>query len=101
MWIVERTPCCHERFPNLLISAPRNLELFRLWLHTSRKSAEFSATVALTRPTQPHLVVMERRAAIRRDRVGAGQRVDAAAVGVGRIGPHRFRDQHAAAHAVE
>src|SRR5580693_9699508 len=63
--------------------------------------AEFSDAVVLNRPTQPYLVVMERRAAIRRDRVGAGQRVDAAAVGVSRIRPQRFRDQHAAAHAAE
>ena len=49
----------------------------------------------------PDLVVVERRAAIGRDRVGAGQRVDAAAVGIGVVRPDRFRDQHAAAHAVE
>src|SRR6202035_5818122 len=63
--------------------------------------AESSDAAVLTRPAQPHLVVMERRAAIWRDRVGASERVDAAAVGVGGIGPDRFRDQHAAAHAVE
>ena len=55
----------------------------------------------LKRLPHPHLIVVKRRAAERRDGVGAGQRIDAAAVGVSRIGPDRFRDQHAAAHAVE
>ncbi len=49
----------------------------------------------------PHLVVVEGGAAVGRDRIRAGQRVDAAAVGVSRIRPDRFRDQHAAPHAVE
>ena len=38
---------------------------------------------------------------IGRDRVGAGERVDAAAVRIGGVRPDRFRDQHAAPHAVE
>ena len=50
---------------------------------------------------RPHPIVVEGSAAERGDGVGAGQRVDAAAVGVGGIGPDRFRNQHAAAHAVE
>ena len=49
----------------------------------------------------PHLIIVERGAAERRHRVGAGECVDAAAVGVSRIRPDRFGDQHAAAHAVE
>jgi hypothetical protein len=44
---------------------------------------------------------MERRAAQRRDGIGAGERVDAATVGIRFIRPDRFRDQHAAAHAIE
>jgi hypothetical protein len=41
---------------------------------------------------QPDFVVVKGRAAERRDRIGAGQAVDAAAVGVSRIGPERFGD---------
>ena len=36
---------------------------------------------------QPHFVVVKRGAAERGDRVGASQRVDAAAVGISRVGP--------------
>ena len=64
------------------------------------KMAKTSATGS-GRPPDPHFVVVEGRAAIGRDRIRAGQRVDAAAVGIGRIRPDRFRDQHAAPHAVE
>src|ERR1700691_1913322 len=44
---------------------------------------------------------MKSGAAKRRHRVGARERVDAAAVRVSGIRPKRFRDQHAAANAVE
>ena len=46
-------------------------------------------------------VVVEGGAAARRDRVGAGERVDAAAVAIGGIRPDRLGDQHPAAQAVE
>ena len=42
---------------------------------------------------------MKRGAAEWRDGVGAGQRVDAAAVRIGIIGPDRFRNRHPATHA--
>src|SRR6516225_1573813 len=48
--------------------------------------------VRCLRFVQPDFVVVKGRAAERRDRIGAGQAVDAAAVGVSRIGPERFGD---------
>src|SRR3979411_2057625 len=50
---------------------------------------------------QPDLVVVEGRAADRRDRGGAGQRVDAATADMVLVRVDRFRDQHAAAQAIE
>src|ERR1700739_3684697 len=50
---------------------------------------------------QPNFIFMESRAAERRDRIRASQAVDAAAIGVSRIGPQRFSDEHAAANALE
>src|SRR4051794_24172993 len=49
----------------------------------------------------PDLVVVEGRAADRRDRLGAGQHVDTAATDMGLVRLDRFRDQHASAQAVE
>src|SRR5665213_480237 len=49
----------------------------------------------------PDLVVVERGAADRRHRFGAGQHVDAAAADMALVRVHRFRDQHAAAQAIE
>src|SRR5215211_6510908 len=49
----------------------------------------------------PDLVVVEGRAADRRDRLGAGQHVDTVAADMGLVRLDRFRDQHAAAQAVE
>src|SRR5882724_3198116 len=49
----------------------------------------------------PDLVVVERGAADRRHRLGAGERIDAAAANMGLVRVNRFRDQHAAAQAVE
>ena len=52
-------------------------------------------------PLQRHAVVVEGRAAVGRDLVGAGERVDAAAIREVGVRPDRFRDQHAAPHALE
>src|SRR5229473_3748763 len=49
----------------------------------------------------PDLVVMERRTADRCDGLGTGEHVDAATADMGFVRMHRFRDQHAAAHAIE
>src|ERR1700722_11639562 len=49
----------------------------------------------------PDLVVMECSAADRRHRLGAGERIDAAAADMGLVRVNGFRDQHATAQAVE
>ena len=53
------------------------------------------------RRPHPHLVVVERRAAVWRAGVGAGQHVDALAALMRAIRPDAFGDDDAAAHAVE
>ena len=50
---------------------------------------------------QPHPVIVECGAAVGRDRVGAGERVDPAAILMGRVRPDRLGNQHSATHAVE
>src|SRR5712675_3185488 len=49
----------------------------------------------------PDFVVVERRPTDRRHRLGAGERIDAAAADMGLVRLNRFRDQHAAAQAIE
>ena len=49
----------------------------------------------------PHLVVVERGAADRRDGFGGGQHVDAAAADMGLVRVNRFRNQHTTPHALE
>src|SRR5262245_9735471 len=49
----------------------------------------------------PDLVVVKGGTAIRRDRIGPGERVDPAAVGVGGVGPDRFGYHDAPPHALE
>ena len=53
------------------------------------------------RRLDPDPVVVERGPAIRRDRVGAGQRVDAVAVGKGGVRPDALGDEDAAPEPVE
>src|SRR5260370_7726113 len=48
----------------------------------------------------PDLVAMKSGAAIWRDRIGAGQCIDAPAIRIGVVGPDRLCDQHTTAHAV-
>src|SRR3954451_5022456 len=50
---------------------------------------------------QPDLVVVEGRAADRRDRFSAGQRIDAPAADMVAVRMDRFRDEHAAADAIQ
>src|SRR6266404_4894563 len=49
----------------------------------------------------PHLVVMECGAADRRNRLGAGERIDPSTPDVSAIRMNRFRDQHAATQTIE
>src|SRR6266403_1280119 len=49
----------------------------------------------------PDLVVVKGRSPVRRDRLGAGEHVDAATAAMGLVRVDRFRDQHASAHAFE
>src|ERR1700736_7003133 len=52
-------------------------------------------------PFHPDPIVVEGGAAERRDRVGAGERIDAAAVLEARVGKYRFGDENPAPDARE
>src|SRR5262245_7822448 len=51
-------------------------------------------------PLDPDLVVMKSGAAIWRNRIGAGQRIYAAAIRIGSVGPDRLCDQHTTADTI-
>src|SRR5581483_4979387 len=78
------------------------LVCFLRWKHSRDWPPTASAFSGRSvRLPDPDLVVVERGAADRRHRLGAGEHVDASAADMLAILMDRFRDQHAAPHAIE
>lgn len=65
------------------------------------KPATATRGPALAFALDPHVIVVKRRTAERRDRIGAGERIDAPATGMRSVRPKPFRDQDATLYAGE
>ena len=67
---------------------------------TPARLSNFKCSRSVRVQLDPNLIVMKSRAAVRRDRIGASQRIYTAAVRIRVIGPDRLSDQHTAADPV-